>query len=166
MSGSSNVDRSAAGQASQLEAERSEALFRGVFEGSLEALMLLTERGFFECNARALQVFGVASREAFLAMHPSDASPPVQPDGRPSLEAAQEHIARALREGSCEFEWVHRRASGEDFPAAVRLSSIERDGSKVLLAAVSDLSARKQAEREAQQSAERLQRSERFYRGI
>ena len=46
------------------ELTESEKKFRTLYESSSDAVMLLDENGFFDCNAATLQMFSVNSREA------------------------------------------------------------------------------------------------------
>jgi PAS domain S-box-containing protein len=124
----------------------SEARFKAIFEGSNDALMLLTEKGFFDCNLATLEMFGFATVEEFSRVHPADISPLAQPDGTESFPAAMERITTAFETGSNRFEWVHRRASGEDFPAEVLLTAFDMNGKRVLQATVRDITKRKHAE--------------------
>ncbi|MES2898818.1 MAG: response regulator [Pseudomonadota bacterium] len=119
-----------------------------IFEGTNDALMLLTEEGFFDCNRHTLQMFGMASKEAFVQCHPSTLSPPFQADGRDSFHSSNEKIAQALARGQARFEWIHRRADGSDFPAEVLLSAFDYGGRQVLQATVRDITARKEIEKQ------------------
>jgi PAS domain S-box-containing protein len=123
--------------------QEDEERFRTIFEGSYEAIMLLTPEGFFDCNAQALHMFGFESKEAFIKIHPADISPPNQPDGQNSFIAAQERIQAAYQQGHQRFEWVHRRTNGQDFPAEVLLSAFSYSGQHVLQATVRDITERK-----------------------
>jgi PAS domain S-box-containing protein len=133
----------------------SEAKFRSLFEASRDAIILLDERGFFDCNQAAVDLFEGSSKAQVVSHHPSDLSPPVQPDGRASSDVAQELIQGAFREGSRFFEWTHRRMDGTDFPAEVLLSRFEFDGRHVLQAVVRDITLRKWRE----ESLRRLQKA-------
>jgi PAS domain S-box-containing protein len=124
----------------------SEERLRTMYERSNDAIMLATEKGFFDCNPRTLEMFGYESKEEFTRLHPADVSPPTQPDGEASLSAAQERMQTAFRKGINHFEWVHRRKNGEDFPAEVLLSAFEYGGRRVLQATVRDINQRKRAE--------------------
>ncbi len=124
----------------------SEERFRNIFEGSNDAMMLLTEQGYFDCNPRTLEMFAFNNKEEFIRSHPSDLSPPIQPDDRPSFSAAREHIRTAYEQGQDRFEWTQRRANGEDFPADVLLSAFTMAGKRVLQATVRDITERKRAE--------------------
>ncbi|MDD5674795.1 MAG: PAS domain-containing sensor histidine kinase [Chitinivibrionales bacterium] len=128
------------------ELRESEARFKAIYECSNDAVMLLTEKGFFDCNPRTLDMFGFKSKEDFSRVHPADISPPLQPDGRESFPAAQERISVAYKQGSNRFDWVHRRVNGEDFPAEVLLSAFSLNGQQVLQATVRDITKRKDIE--------------------
>jgi PAS domain S-box-containing protein len=126
---------------------RSETKFRTLYDSTSDAVMLLDEKGFFDCNQATLAVFGCATREEFCSKHPADVSPPVQPDGTDSLTLAKQHMATAMEKGSHHFEWLHKRAdTGETFSGEVLLNAMELDGKRVLQATVRDITARKQAE--------------------
>lgn len=128
------------------ERVNAETRFRTMFESSRDAVMLLDEYGFFDCNPATLDIFGIADRELFCRYHPVDLSPQFQPDGRLSTEAVQAHIHRAMTHGGDFFEWVHKRGNGEAFIADVSLACMEFQGKRVLQATVRDISERKNAE--------------------
>ncbi len=119
---------------------RSETKFRTLFDSTDDAVMLLDEKGFFDCNPATLRVFGCSSREDFCVKHPADLSPPQQPCGTDSMTLAQQRIGAAMSNGSQRFEWVHRRAdTGAEFPTEVLLNSLQLDGRRVVQAVVRDI---------------------------
>lgn len=120
--------------------------YKLVFETSSDAIMLLDEKGFFDCNPATLNVFGYQTKEEFLGKHPSQHSPPTQPDGKDSLTKSKEKINEAYEKGISIFEWVHRKGSGEYFPAEVKLTSFTLEGKSVIQAIVRDISLRKKNE--------------------
>ncbi len=128
------------------ELRESEEKVRTLYDTSSDAIMLLDEKGFFDCNDATLRLFGCASREEFCSRHPADFSPPTQPDGTDSMSYARNNIAVALQEGNKRFEHLHRRLDGTDFPAEVLLNAMVLGGKKVLQARVYDITERKQAE--------------------
>jgi PAS domain S-box-containing protein len=135
-----------------------EQKFRHLFEGSNDAVMMLTPAGFTDCNGATLKMFNI-SKEEFIKTHPALLSPELQPDGRASIEAANERIEQAIEKGFARFEWVHRRCTGEDFFAEVLLSPYQKSGNIIIQATVRDITERKQAE-------QRLLESENKLRGI
>ena len=129
------------------ELRRSETKFRTLYDLNSDAVMLLDEKNFFDCNPATLAMFGCATREEFCSKHPADVSPPMQPDGTDSRTLANQRIATALKQGINHFEWMHKRAdTGETFPADVLLNAMELDGKPVLQAVVRDITERKRAE--------------------
>ncbi len=126
--------------------KESEEKFRTIFETSNDAFMLLDEKGFIDCNDTTLRTFACESRDEFIGRHLSEYSPPTQPDGRDSKKTADEKITTAFREGRNFFEWMHRRATGEDFSAEVLLTPLKLEGKYVLQATVRDITERKHIE--------------------
>ncbi|MDD5223664.1 MAG: PAS domain S-box protein [bacterium] len=135
----------------------SEDKFRAMFESSRDAIMTLDRQGFLDCNRATLNVFGCSSRDQFIFKHPSELSPPIQPDGKDSMTAAQERIEAAFTTGGQSFEWLHQRIDGTVFPAEVLLSRIEIGGKQALQAIVRDITERKKAEERVRESAERFE---------
>ncbi len=135
----------------------SEARFRQLFEDTSDAQLLIEDNRFIESNPAAVKMLRLDSKEQFISAHPSDLSPPLQPDGRPSREAAEEFIAIAQRQGSHRFEWVHRRADGEEFPVEVVLTALPpREGKNLVHVVWRDITERKQAEQAVLESETRL----------
>jgi PAS domain S-box-containing protein len=127
--------------------------YKLVFETSSDAIMLLDEKGFFDCNPATLKIFGYRTKEEFCGRTPADHSPPTQPDGTDSMALANKHIADAYQNGSSSFEWVHKRANGESFPANVLLTAFTLNGKKVIQATVRDITELRRSQAEAEGSA-------------
>ena len=126
--------------------ETTEGRYRALFEGSSDAVMILDEGRFMDCNAATLKMFGYAGKAEFTALHPADVSPPRQPEEGDSRTAADRHIAAAFTHGRARFEWIHRRRNGKDFPAEVWLTAIWMNARRVILATVRDITERKKNE--------------------
>ncbi|NQU20765.1 MAG: PAS domain S-box protein [Candidatus Nealsonbacteria bacterium] len=137
--------------------QENERKFRALFETSNDAVMLLDEKSFFDCNDATLRIFGCSSHEEFFGKHPGEMSPDFQPDGTDSRTAAAARIASAIETGSAHFEWLHRRIDGTEFMADVLLSSVDLHGKTVLQAVVRDISERKRAEEAVLRERETLQ---------
>ena len=138
----------------------SERKYRALIENATEAITILdVERGcLIEANRHAEQLFRM-TREELLRIGPADFSPEVQPDGRSSETAAREYIQKAVDGETPVFEWMHKKANGQEFPCEIRLIRLP-DSSRVLVRGiVIDIS-----ERMAAQQA--LRESERYNRTL
>jgi PAS domain S-box-containing protein len=134
---------------------KSEVKFRTLYSSSSEAVMILDEQGFSDCNPACLALFGCHDLLEFCSKQPSDLSPPLQTNGQESTQYAQQMIAKAFEQGHNRFEWLHWRMDNQKvFPAEVFLSPIKLDDKSVLLATVRDITQRKAYEEKLQQLAE------------
>ena len=134
----------------------SEQLFKAIFQAAGDAIILANRRGFFDCNARALELFGCTDKKQFLGLKASDISPPVQADGRDSASAAEFYTRVARTSGSAIFEWLYRRVNGEVFPAEVLLASFQLNGERVIQVTVRDITVRKFTEAALRESERRM----------
>jgi len=153
-------------QARQREAELigRATLSHQIFETAHDGILLFDANGFLDCNQRALDMFQI-DRATLSLIHPGELSPPLQPDGRNSLEVAKSYAHQAFREGHISFEWVHRRFDGEEFPCEVVLLRFEYDGRNVLQACLRDITDRKRAEMEIIKSRELFAHFMRYFPG-
>ena len=126
----------------------SQTLFQRLFEDSQDAILLLEDGLFTDCNQAAITMMRCTSKEEFLSLRPAQLSPEFQPDGRSSVEKANEMMTLALDQGSHQFDWMHHRLDGEDFWVEVHLISMEVEGRHLLCATWRDIGARKAAEME------------------
>ena len=123
----------------------SELSFRTLFDSASDAIFLMKEGLFIECNRKTLEIFRCA-REQILNQSPARFSPPLQPDGQDSAVRSLEHIQAALHGEPQFFEWMHCRFDGTPFHAEVSLNCIELGGQRYLQAIVRDIGRRKKAE--------------------
>ena len=132
----------------------SEERFRKLFEDTMDASLLLQDGDFFDANRASLDMFRIDSAETFCKLSPAQLSPERQPDGTLSSVKADAMINIALERGAHFFEWEHKRATGECFPAEVLLTRILHKNQKIIHTVVRDISARVQAENAVRKDAE------------
>ncbi len=130
----------------------SEQRYRTLFESAADAIFVMKDGVFVACNDLALRMFS-CSREQIIGHTPFEFSPPLQPDGRNSREAALERIQQAgCTTEAVRFEWLHCRADKTSVPTEVSLKKFNAGEGSYQIAIVKDVSARKQAELALQES--------------
>ena len=133
-----------------------DSLFRVVFESSEDAVFILEDDTFIDCNQAAIRMLGCISKEELLPAFPWDLSPDRQPDGKASPEKAEEMIRIAHERHFHRFEWIHTRVSGEEFPVEVTLTPVSLQGKYVLHVVWRDLTEQKEAEQKLRENEERF----------
>ncbi len=136
----------------------SEERFRTLIAHAPEAIVLLDVRSgkFISVNANACRLFEL-DEATLLTKGPVELSPPVQPDGRPSQESAQEKIQRALNGESLRFEWTHRTATDKDIPCEVLLVRLPSATGYLIRGSILDISERMKAKEDLQRSHARYE---------
>ncbi len=125
----------------------SENRYRTLFESANDAIFIMKDDLFIDCNEKTLEIFG-CTREQIINQPPYRFSPQRQPDGRDSAEKAKEKIHAAYSGNPQFFEWKHKKCDGTLFDAEVSLNAIELDSGKYLQAIVRDITDRKRTEEE------------------
>ena len=140
----------------ELGLQESEKRFRGVLYASEDAILLIDNQKFVDCNEATVKMLGYSSRDEFLK-HPAEVSPPIQPDGRNSFDKANEMMKIASEKGFHRFEWMHRKSNGEDFPVEVSLTPVSFQGKSILHCVWRDITELKQAEQELKEDLHDLE---------
>ena len=127
------------------ELEKSELKFKSLFDLANDAIFLMDEEIFIDCNLKTLDLFS-CKKEEIIGKPPYVFSPELQPDKRTSKEKALEKITLALNGKPQRFEWKHKKLSGELFDAEVSLNRIVLGEKTLLQAIVRDTTERKKNE--------------------
>ncbi|MEF8836105.1 MAG: PAS domain S-box protein, partial [Candidatus Thermoplasmatota archaeon] len=131
--------------------KENEEKYRAIFESANDAIFVMKDGKFINCNKKTLEIFE-CSKDEMIGESPFEFSPEEQPDGRRSKEKAREKINSALEGEPQSFEWVHTTKDGEPFHTQVTLNRYEIDGEKFVIAVVRDISEQKEAEKALQQA--------------
>ncbi len=153
------AERTAELVAANLSLRESEDSYRTLVEHAPEAIVVLDmgERRFVDLNKNAERLFEM-SRAELLRVGPVEVSPPFQPDGRPSSEAAAAEIEKALRNGTPRFEWTHRNTSGQELPCEISLVRLPSSSRILVRGSIVDISERKHAEEKIRKLNRELER--------
>jgi len=133
----------------------SETLFRLLFDRSGEPRLLIDRGLFVDCNEAAIKMLGCADKREILGLRPSDISPAFQPDGPSSSQKESVLFDQAYREGSVQFEWMHRRRDGSEFLTEVVLTGIPFQGKWMLHTSWRDITERERITSELRESEAR-----------
>ena len=131
--------------------------YRILFEHSSDAHFIFDESGITDCNNAMIRLLRAPDKSHVLALHPAVLSPEFQPDGRLSVEKANEMDSVAREMGYHRFEWMHRKLDGEVFPVEVTLNPVKLGGKPAMIVVWHDLTEIKRAEAELRRHSTALE---------
>jgi len=132
----------------------SETKYRTIFWKSPDAVILM-DRIILDCNPAAEKLWGLP-RDRIIGHHPVEFSPLFQPDGTKSEEAAATYNLAAYETGPQFFPWQYRSSDGRLIESDVSLSSVIVGRERRLIAVIRDVSARRHAEVQLEESERTL----------
>lgn len=138
------VSRRVATQTRLLETEKLK--FQTLFESNSDAVVIMGEQGFVDCNPATLEMFRMHAREEFLRTPITQLGAAEQDAGELALPYALRHIEQARKKGHAFMEWIGRRADGSLFPSEIGLHAMYLGGQPVIQAIMRDISDRKEVE--------------------
>ncbi len=131
----------------QCRLQESEQLFRSLYESSQDAVLLINESfRIFDCNDRALELFGCKNRSELLNMSPVDFSPERQPCGIESAILFQKTLSSAVFKGSHRFEWEFHDEESRSVETEVCFSAMTVNDRRVIQAVIRDITKQKRHE--------------------
>lgn len=134
----------------------SELRYKTLFDSAYDAILIIENGRFIECNSRACQLFGLP-KDTIISHSPNELSPEYQPDGELSTIKGN-HILNMARSGNLlTFEWRHYRYPLSTFDAEISLNAFEVGSKEFLTVIMRDISERKQIEQELKQHRENLE---------
>ncbi|MFH1861940.1 MAG: PAS domain S-box protein [bacterium] len=135
----------------RFDLEYEEKKCRSLFESANDAIFLLDQDIFVDCNPRGEEFFR-CSRERIIGSTPYDFSPPLQPDGRDSREKALEMISAVIEGAQPVFPWQHRGGDGSLIDAEISLNPVVINGKSFIQAMARDVTTKKRLIAELERS--------------
>ena len=126
--------------------QQSELKFKTLFESANDAIFLMNNDVFIDCNEKTTEIFQT-TKDRIINKTPLDFSPEFQPDGHSSSSKVKEKISQAMNGLPQFFEWKHLRLNGTWFDAEVSLKRIDFQGQRYIQSIVRDITERKNSER-------------------
>jgi PAS domain S-box-containing protein len=125
--------------------QESEAFRRRIFESSALPITIIDAATlqFVDCNPAALVANGCQTVEEYRRMSILDISAPIQYDGTPSAEKAEQYLKAVLHEGNVVVEWRHQRPDGEQWDGEVHLVSFSIGTQALVQTTTLDITERK-----------------------
>ena len=120
----------------------SEARYKAVFDSSPDALFLMQDNNYIECNISVLNLFG-CSKKDILTQSPLKFSPLLQPNGVKSTLGVKQHVTAALQGLEQNFNWRHLRLDRTPFDVRIRLSRVGTNEDGWLIACLHEIKRRK-----------------------
>ncbi len=131
-------------QTRQLETERLK--YQTLFETNSDAVVILDDKGFTDCNPATLTLFGMESVSDFLHTPIQQLGTTMQAHGATAQDHAMRFISQARTQGHAVMDWQGRRQDGSVFSAEIALHAMQLEGRPVIQAIMRDVSERRAVE--------------------
>ncbi len=135
--------------------EEEKKKFELLFENSNDAILLMKDGKFYDCNSATAQLFKYPNKDAILHLKPSDISPK-EINNKLSSDLSQEMVSIALEKGVHKFEWIHKKSDGTLFPCEVWLTPMNIENEIIVHSVIRDLSQQKEDEQIIKKQLEEL----------
>ncbi len=139
------------------ETREMEERTRAIYENSADGFVIFDDQAHpIDCNPALQRLFKLESPKEFVERF-FELSPPRQPDGTASQDAAARYLTAAYDKGFQRFQWLHVAADGSPIPCEITLVRMMLQGKAAIFGNIHDVGELKKAEeklRQAQAAAE------------
>ncbi|MCU0591930.1 MAG: response regulator [Desulfobacterales bacterium] len=144
------------------ETREMEERMRAIYENSADGFVIFDDQAQpIDCNPALQRLFKLESPKEFVERF-FELSPPCQPDGTRSPDAAARYLKAAYDKGFQRFQWMHVAADGSPIPCEITLVRMRLQGKPAIFGNIHDVGELKKAEeklRQAQAAAEAASRA-------
>jgi len=125
---------------------RNEERYRTLFEGANDAIFIMDQDRFVDCNQMALTMLACRTKEDVVGHTTWEFGPATQPDGQDSQSKGRLPMEAALAGAPQAFYWQCKRKDGTLIDAEISLNRIDLGRKVYIQAVVRDITASRQAE--------------------
>ncbi len=126
---------------------REQKKYQALFESSNDAILVMNQQGFVNCNQAALNMFQLPSADAFRALTPQQISAAKQAGNKDAEDEIRRRLDLTRTDNTQHFEWLFQRRNGEIFPAETVMGVVQLDGEHLLQITIHDITQQKRNER-------------------
>lgn len=141
--------------------QESQTKFKTLFDSSNDAIFLMKDDIFIDCNKSASRIYDTTEEE-LIGESPVKFTPLYQSNGRTSESIVREKIDAAKNGESETFDFTHVTGKGKVFDAEINLNKVVLKDSDFIQAIVRDITERKKAEKELVEAKVKAEESDRL----
>ncbi len=131
--------------------KQSERKYYNLFNTANDAIFLIQENKFVDCNKKTLKLFA-CSKDDIIGASPDVFSPEKQPNGKLSLKESTQKMDNTLNNKNQNFEWLHKKLDGTLFYTNVSLNKTKINNKIYIQAIVRDVTQQKIAEQKLREN--------------
>ena len=134
------------------ETREMEERMRAIYENSADGFVIFDDQARpIDCNPALQRLFKLSSPKEFVDRF-FELSPPLQPDGTPSQDAAARYLKAAYDTGFQRFQWMHVAVDGSPIPCEITLVRMMLQGNPAIFGNIHDVGELKKTEEELRQA--------------
>ncbi len=141
--------------------KESQTKFKTLFESSNDAIFLMKDDIFIDCNQAATKLFDTTEDE-IVGESPLKFSPLYQPNGEESEKVIKEKIQQAREGEAFSFDFTHISEKGKTIDTEISLSKVVLKDNTFIQAIARDITARKSSEKDLLYAKEKAEESDRL----
>ncbi|MGM0565661.1 MAG: PAS domain S-box protein [Bacteroidota bacterium] len=141
--------------------KESQTKFKTLFESSNDAIFLMKDDIFIDCNQAATKLFDT-SEDEIVGESPLKFSPLYQPNGEESEKVIKQKIHQAQEGEAFSFDFTHISQKGKIIDAEISLSKVVLKENTFIQAIARDITARKSSEKDLRLAKEKAEESDRL----
>ena len=123
--------------------------FRGLFESSRDAIVILNNNQFVDCNHAAKKLFQIPSDAIIQEIKLTDLSVEQQDASITSVQKFEQYLQQLKTQESLVFEWQQQDIHGFQFPTEICLTKVDWQEKELIQASIRNIARRKRAELDA-----------------